>query len=118
MSRTLLCEVSAVLVKDIDPAAFGSDIHTSRARIIRQHIGRFTDTIVVNHSSVSQVDGDDRGVGFATDEHHLPGDVERLAVWMVAPGCRNAFCYSETDRIEDGKVVTALNGNHHPVGGR
>src|SRR6478735_11397905 len=103
------------MIENADPAAFGGDIDTVSARIVGQHVGRFADSVVVDHVSVGQVDCDHCGVGFAADEHHLVGDVESLTVRVVAAGCGNAFCHSETDRVDDGQVVAALYRDHHLV---
>src|SRR4029077_10842092 len=78
-------------------------------------VGRFTDFMVVNHGPVDQIDGDHCGVGFAADEHHLVGGVERQTVRVIATGCGNAFCHRETDRVNDGEVIAALHRDHHLI---
>src|SRR5690242_20756059 len=97
MGRPPHGQVSVVVVENTDPAPLCGDINTVGASVVGQHIGHFADLMVVNHGAVAQVDGDHGGVGFATDEHHLVGGVERLTVRVIATGSGNAFCHRETD---------------------
>ena len=97
MRRTPQRQMPVVMIEDADPAAFGGDIDTVSARIVGQYVWRFADSVVVNHVSVGQVDCDHCGVGLTADEHHLVGDVESLAVRVVAAGCGNAFRHSKTE---------------------
>src|SRR4029077_13112255 len=104
-----------VVVENADPAAFGGDVHAVTAGVVGQHVGSFADCLVVNHVPVGQVHCDHGGVGFTADEHHLVGGVESLTVRVLAAGRGNPLRHSETDRVDDGQVVTALHRNHHPV---
>src|SRR6478672_1453005 len=104
-----------VVVENADPAAFGGDVHAVTAGVVGQHVGGFADCLVVNHVPVGQVHCDHGGVGFTADEHHLAGDVESLPVRVIAAGCGNPFCHSETDRVYDGQVVAALHRDHHLI---
>ena len=47
--RTPQRQVALIVIEDADPAAFGSDIDTVSARIVGQYVGRFADSVVVNH---------------------------------------------------------------------
>src|SRR5689334_8827512 len=104
-----------LVVEDADLAAFGGNVDPAGVRVIDQHVGRFSDTVVVDHGSVDQIDSDHCGVVFAADKHHLVGDVECLAVRMIATGRRNALSHSGTDRVNDGELIAALHRDHHPV---
>src|SRR6478609_145102 len=108
MCRTPQRQTPMFLIENADPAAFGGDIDTVGAGVVGQHVGRFADSVVVNHRSVGKVNCDHGGVGFTADEHHLVGDVESLTVRVLAAGCGNPFRHSETDRVDHGQVVTAL----------
>src|SRR4051812_18011765 len=107
--------MSAVIIEDADPPAFGGDVDTLCAGIVGQHVGRFPNLLAVDHTPVGQVDSDHRGVGFAADEHHLIGVIESLTVWVVAVRCGNACCHSETHRINHGEIVTSLHGDDHLI---
>jgi hypothetical protein len=96
MRRTPQRQMPRCVIENADPAAFGCDIDTVSARVVGQRVGGFADLVVVNHVSVGQVNCDDCGVGFTADEHHLVRNVESLTVRVVAAGCGNSFCHSET----------------------
>src|SRR6476619_5142762 len=118
MRRTALHQAAVVMIEDADPAAFGSDVDAVSASVVGQHVGRFADYVMVNDVSVGQVNGYQLGVGLATDEHDLLGQVASLTVRVVAARCGNPFPHFETDGIDHSEVVTALHRDHHPVGGR
>ena len=103
MSGTPRGQTPVFVIENADPAALGGDIDTPGARVVGQHIGSFADTVAVNHGSIGQIDGDHRGVGFAAHKHHLIRAVQCLAMRVIATGRGNAFCHSETDRIDDGE---------------
>ena len=115
MRRTPQRQMPMCVIENADPAAFGGDIDTVSARVVGQHVGRFADSVVIDHVSVGQINCDHGGVGFTADEHHVVGDVESLTVRVVAAGCGNPFFHSETDRVYDGQVVAALHRDHHLV---
>ena len=80
----------------------GGDIDAVGVGVVGQYVGDVSDLLVVDHGSVGQVDGDQCGVGFTANEHHLVGEIESLAVRAVAAGCGDSFCHSEFDGVHEG----------------
>src|SRR3954454_18249942 len=110
--------MSAVMIENADPPAFGGDVDPVQAGIVCQHVRRFPDLLAVDHTPVGHVDSDHCGVGLAADEHHLVAVIESLTVRVVAAACGNAFCHSETHRVNHGEVIAALHRDDHLVSRR
>lgn len=78
--------MTLVVIEYADPTAFSGFINATCVRVIDQYVGRFADFVVVDDSSVGQVHRHHRRFGFAADEHHLIGGVQRKTVGWSQPG--------------------------------
>lgn len=113
--RPSRCEMTAVVVEDVHPAALGGDVDAVGGGVVHQNIRCLANLPAVDHRPVDQADGDHGGIGLTADERYLLGVVERLSVRMVAARGRDSFGDGVGVGVDDGEFVSALHRDDHLV---